>query len=117
MLKTIIKFAAIAGIAVLAYQAASYYALFKFGDHMSACYPASGVCSVVKRNVTEAELQGPMSTAMSCIKEKQSFIEARFQPIPDVAFKNEAVSATPVDADTLQGLREMCNDFAQQAAK
>jgi hypothetical protein len=106
MLVTLFKFALAAIAVFLAYKAASIYALFQFADHLRACLPPSGVCRLAEADAPGPKLEAAMSEALSCVRQRQTRVEATFLRIPD----NEG-AASSSSADHAAVLA-MCRDLA-----
>lgn len=107
---SIVKFVAACAALFLGYQAAKYHYLSELVQHMSHCYPEAGVCEAVQRPLTEKALEGPMNTALACLKSRQSAIGALFHPVPATEPANSLKSAVP-EEQRLK-LASMCRDFA-----
>jgi len=111
MLRTLFKFTLAAITLFLIYKAASIYSLFQFADHLRVCLPPSGVCGLAEANAPRQKLEGAMVEALSCVRKRQTLIEATFLRIPD-----HENTSSPSSTDG-NAMLEMCRDLVGPGRK
>jgi hypothetical protein len=88
-------------IVVAAYKAAVIYAGLKMVDHTEACVRENNICETLELNLNRAETAKVVLEVNTCIKKKQSILDAWF-------FSSDGMSAADESKSWPQIFREIC---------
>lgn len=88
-------------IVVAAYKAAVIYAGLKMVDHTEVCVRENNICEKHELNLNSAETAKVVLEVNTCIKEKQSILDAWF-------FSSNGMPAADDSKSWLQLFREIC---------
>ncbi len=94
MFKAIIKTTICLMLGFVAYKSAQYYATYKVVVYSSECSSLKKACELVKREASGEEVENYMHNTFSCIKQKQTYFESLFLPIPEKWINPPAGSVT-----------------------
>jgi len=87
----------------VAYKAAIFYSGYKAATYARECTSLAQICELAEQKASNGEITAAMARAFSCMKNKQSFIEAYLLPIP------EEWSNPPPESVSYRDAEKSCN--------
>lgn len=81
MIRTILKYALLAGVAFACYKGLQFYAALQLGEHMHACGFKARVCPLVQQRADGTAITQAMNDAFRCVGSRQTFAESLVLPI------------------------------------
>lgn len=81
MIRTVLKYALLAGVAFVCYKGLQFHAALKMAEHLDACGFKARVCPLVHQKADGTAITQAMNDAFRCVDSRQSFAESLVLPM------------------------------------